>query len=115
MAGGGECGSSQATRTIRAAAQGAAQAAVQTVYPAASRGTRHAIDISAAAASAAAVDTVEVHTVASGLAAAAPASATASPRADLKGGPTSRTKRKWLSLDDKVKLITVKESGAFMP
>jgi len=86
---------------------------VQTVYPAASREKRHAIDISAAAASAAAVATAKLHTVASGSATAAPASATASPRADLTGIPTSRKKRQSLSLDEKVKLINMKESGAF--
>jgi len=74
---------------------------VQTFYPATSRVTRHAIDISTAAALAAAVDTARFHTVASGSAAAAPASATASPRADLKGSPTSRKKRQSLTLDER--------------
>jgi len=74
---------------------------VQTFYPVASCVMRHAIDISAAAASAAAVDTARLHTVASGSAAAAPASATASPRAYLKGSPTSRKKRQSLTLDER--------------
>lgn len=105
-------GTTQATRTVCTAAQAAAQAAVQTVNLAVSCDTRHAISISAAAASAAAMTTTKLHAVVSGSGVGPSSSATARQSVDLAGCPATRKIRQSLSLDEKLKLISMKESGA---
>jgi len=81
----------------------ATEAAVQEVYRSPSRETRHAMDITASAASAAAVDSTEI---------IGPASNPSPPRATRCGAGMLRKSRQSITIDENLKMVEMKASGA---
>jgi len=77
---------------------------VQEVYPSPSRETRHSIDIAASAASAAAVASNKI---------IGPTATRPPPRATRGGAGTMCKPRQLLTIDEKLKMIEMKESGAY--
>jgi len=96
--------SHQRVRTVSATAKAAAQAAVQEVYPSPSSDTRHAIDIAASAASATAIASNKI---------IGPAATRPPPRATRGGAGTMLKPRQSLTIDEKLKMIEMNESGAY--
>jgi len=77
---------------------------VQEVYPSPSRETRHAIDIAASAASVAAVASNKI---------IGPTANRPPPRGTRGGAGTTRKPRQSLTIGEKLKMIEMKESGAY--